>query len=135
MPEFFGEQIRVVDDVSDFAIMEFAEVAEGVDQHALAGMAAMYRLLQEIVHPDDWAKFRAAARKNKASSGDVLPLIVQAVEAASARPTERPSDSLDGPPSIATSLTDGSAGEALEMLAGRPDLQLMVVQAQEARSA
>lgn len=132
---FFGEPIRLADTVSEWALMEFAEVAETVDDASLAGMAAVMRLLKESVLAEDWLKFRALARTNKASVEDCMPVVVAVYTTETGRPTVRPSDSSDGPPATSTNSTDVSAGVAVAALAGRPDLQLMVLSAQEARSA
>ena len=132
---FFGETIRLADSVSEWALMEFAEAAEQVDDASLAGMAAVMRLLKESVLAEDWGKFRDLARTNKASIEDCMPVVVAVFTAETGRPTVRPSDSSDGPPATSTSSTDVSAGVAVRALAGRPDLQLMVLNAQEARSA
>ena len=132
---FFGETIRLADSVSEWALMEFAEAAETVDDASLAGMAAVMRLLKVSVLPADWSKFRDLARANSASVEDCMPVVVEVFTAETGRPTVRPSDSSDGPPATSTNSTDASAGVAVRALAGRPDLQLMVLQAQEARSA
>ena len=67
--EFCGESFDLNDEVSEFALMEFAEAAaDGLDADAMAGMAAMMRLIKECVVKADVARFLKSARKNRAES-------------------------------------------------------------------
>ena len=94
---FFGEQIRVADEVGLMPIMDFAAAAAGgVDTADMAGLAAIRSMLQDCIAEDDWAQFAALSKKNKAD-GELLLAVVQAVmEVISGRPTEQPSDSSSG---------------------------------------
>ena len=138
--EFFGEQFALEDTMSEFALMEFAEVAEsGVGQNGMAGMAAILRLIRSCIVDEDAVDddgkpcapfgiqhFLASARKHRASHDDLIPVLDVAFNGVTERPTSRPSDSSDGPPSIALKSVSVSEDKGLELLNGRPDLQLAV---------
>lgn len=128
--EFFGEQIALADEISEWALMEFAEAAEHTDEASLGGYAAVMRLLEEAVAAQDWQRFRSLARKNKATSAQCMPAVVAVFEAQTDRPTSRPAVSSDGPPATAPSSTVGSSS-LVTSLSGRPDLQVAVLRARE----
>ena len=131
--EFFCESFDLNAEVSEFALMEFAEAAaDGLDADAMAGMAAMMRLIKECVVPADVARFLKSARKNRASSKDLIPVLEATFGQVTERPTSLPSGSSDGQPAIVPSSVASAADRALEHFAGRPDLQLAV---QHSRSA
>ena len=131
--EFFGEQFDLNETVSEFALMEFAEAAaDGLDANAMAGMAAMMRLIKECVVKADVPRFLKSARKNRAGSEDLLPILKATFEQVTERPTGLPSDSSDGQTVIVPSSVVKPADKGLEHFAGRPDLQLAV---QHSRSA
>lgn len=132
---FFGEEFNLADEVSEWALMEFAESAEAAEHETLAAAAAIMRLLKEVVAPEDWVRFRSVARKNKAGVDDCLPLVVAVWEGKTVRPTERPADSSDGPSSTEPRSMSDSAARAIDLLPGRPDLQRLVLLTQEAKSA
>ena len=131
--EFFGESFDLNDTVSEFALMEFAEAAaDGLDADAMAGMAAMMRLIKECIVEADLARFLKSARANRARSEDLLPIFKATFEQVTERPTGLPSDSSDGQTVIVPSSVVKPADKGLEHFAGRPDLQLAV---QHSRSA
>ena len=131
--EFFGESFALNAEVSEFALMEFAEAAaDGLDADAMAGMAAMMRLIKECIVPADVARFLKSARKNRAESKDLLPILTATFEQVTEHPTGLPSDSSDGQTVIVPSSVVKPADRGLEHFAGRPDLQLAV---QHSRSA
>lgn len=131
--EFFGENFDLNAEVSEFALMEFAEAAaDGLDADAMAGMAAMMRLIKECIVPADVARFLKSARKNRASSKDLIPVLEATFGQVTERPTSQPSGSSDGLPVIEPSSVASSVDRGLERLAGRPDLQLAVLHARSA---
>lgn len=133
---FYGETFTLVDEVGDFAFMEFAEAAERVDTESLAGLAAIMRLLKAAVVPEEWARFQSSARKNRATVEVCMGLVMELFEQEAARPTGRPSVSSDGPRSIEPKSAAGSSSVVTRLVGqGRPDLALIAVRAQEARSA
>ncbi|GAC1374662.1 MAG: hypothetical protein NVSMB4_02350 [Acidimicrobiales bacterium] len=136
--DFFGTTLRLNSEgVSEFALMEFATAAnEGQDGDTSQGMASLYRLVVDCVHPEDVGKFKATARKNRAKAADLMPLVEATFAAVAERPTGQPADSTDGLPPVSTEASSESkhaAKDSLEeVLPGRPDLQLAVLRAREA---
>ena len=133
---FFGETFSLADTVSEIAVMEFAEAAsDGLDGDTMEGLAALMRLIKECIVEDERKKFMVHARKSHAGSTDLVKIIEAALGDQIDRPTERPSDSSDGPSSIAPKSAANSVDRGLEHFAGRPDLQLAVVRQRESLSA
>lgn len=131
--EFFGEQFALSESVPEFALMEFAEAAsDGLDAEMMAGLAAMMRLLKECIAVDDVGRFLKSARKNHASSAELIPVLKAAFQDATERPTSLPSDSSDGQPVIVQSSVVKPADKGLEHFNGRPDLQLAVLHTRSA---
>lgn len=138
MIDFEGETFRVADKVGLMPLMRFATIARsGVDANELEGLAAMYDLLEQCIHPDDWARFTDHATKVRASGDDLNDVVARAMAEVAKRPTGRPSVSSDGPRAIEPSSTvdSSSPGTArvIDMFneQGRPDLALMVRKRQE----
>lgn len=126
--QFFGETFRLVDEPSEWAMLEFAEAAGGSDANELAGLAAVMRLLRATVHEDDWQRFSAAARKNNAKiDRDLMPLVVAVFTGATDRPTVQPSGSSDGLLTTAPSSTADSSSPVTDPWRGaRPELLALV---------
>lgn len=136
--EFFGEQYRCADKIGLMPLMRFAKVAKsGVDTNELEALAVMYDMIEQCLADDEWARFEAAADKNRADGDDLMKVVSDVFEVVSNRPTSRPSESSDGPQTTSERSTAGSSDTeaAMRVLQGRPDLQVAVLRAQEARSA
>ena len=146
--EFKGEKFGAEFPVPPMALMEFAHIAAGdVDSSDLQGFAAMYDLLESVIKPEDWGRFRRHAKKSRATDRDLQELVIKVVTGQTDRPTQRPSDSSDGP--VSTEQKSESAPEPLPSAeeplharvirmhekAGRPDKALIVLQAQEQQMA
>jgi hypothetical protein len=131
--EFFGEQFDLNESVSEWALMEFAEAAaDGEDADMMAGLAAMMRLIKECVVQTQVSRFLQVARKNRAASKDLIPVLEATFKATTERPTSQPSDSSDGLSVIEPSSVASYDVRGLERLNGRPDLQLAVLHARSA---
>lgn len=134
--DFCGEQFAVADRIGAMPLMRFAKVAQaGVDSDDLAGLAAMYDLLEQCLSPKDWHRFQQVADRERVDSEVLMQFVAKVMGMVTDRPTERPSDSSDGLPSTVPNSTVVSSSPVIARLKGRPDLQLMVLQAQEARAA
>ncbi len=96
---FAGQKFRVAEEVGAMPLLRFAAAADaGLDSDTLNGLVAMQEMIRDTIHPEDWTRFQRVATEAKAS-GEVLMAICQALyQAISARPTDRPTDSSDGPP-------------------------------------
>jgi hypothetical protein len=145
--EFFGAKYRLSDPEDyQWAMLEFADAATGgADAATLEGLSAIMAMLKAAIHPDDWTRFRTAARKNKARvDRDLMPVVVSAFsQEVTDRPTGRSSDSSDGPkvtPDTSAAVSSSMDEPHLRVIKrledeGRPDKAEMVLLAQEARSA
>lgn len=134
--EFFGERFTIADRIGLMPLMRFAKVAQaGVDSADLAGLAAMYDLLEQCLAEDEWRRFQVCADKNRADGEQLMGVVAEVMGKLSARPTSRPSGSSDGPSIIEPRSEAGSSSAVMDRLSGRPDLQLMVMRAQEARAS
>ena len=143
--DFFGESFRLVDEPSEWAMLEFASIAGGTDSSELAGLAAIMRLLEASVDEADWERFKTVARKNKAKiERDLMPVVVAVFQGETERPTPPPSDSSAGRPATAPNSTVAFSpavpprpvGDRYDQMIqelngeGRPDLALFVRDAQ-----
>jgi hypothetical protein len=138
--EFFGEGFHFKPtDEYQWEMLEFADALQngGADGSLLSGAAAVYSLLKAAIVDDEWARFRAAAKKNHAQTErDLMPIVVRAFQHKTERPTVRPSDSSDGPPATPENSERASSLRVVKRLEeqGRPDMAVMVLMAEEARS-
>lgn len=94
---FFGEEIRVADEIGLMPIMDFAEAADaGLDAGQMEGLAAIRRMLRDCIEPEDWPRFHATAVSNKADANLLLEVVQTVMEVVTGRPTDRDSDSPSG---------------------------------------
>ena len=132
--DFLGAEFKVADKVGALPLMRFAKVARaGVDASELEGLAAMYDLLGQVIHPDDWARFENHADREHADGDQLLALVQEVFALMAARPTGRSSDSSGGPQTIEPSSPVDSSSPVIHRLneQGRPDLALLVRKRQE----
>jgi hypothetical protein len=133
---FFGESFTIAERIGLMPLMRFAKVAQsGVDSNELAGLAAMYDLLEQCIAEQDWQRFQDTADSNRADGDELMAVVSEVMEKLTERPTKRPSDSSAGPQPTAPSSTAASSSPVIDRLEGRPDLQLIVKQAEQARAA
>lgn len=143
--DLFGEKFAVSgEEIPKFLIAELAlAIADQPDTGSMPVDTALMRILKVCIRSQDWSRFRKAASAASADGEALIEVIGavtkarRAVEDVTGRPTERPSDSSGGSPSTVARSTDGSSSPVIARLEGkgRPDLALMVTQAQEARVA
>lgn len=132
---YFGHTIRVHPDFSDVVFLEsFAESAAAVD---VGQVEAVNTMMRTLIHPEDFEQFWKLVRANRQQTEDLATLAMDIMESITDRPTERPSDSSDGPRSTDENSPVVSSSPVVRRLEsqGRPDLALMVVQTQEHLSA
>jgi hypothetical protein len=60
------------------------------------GLPAAFHVLEDIVHPDDWAEFRKFAREEHVEPDELADFINAAMEGLAGRPTVGPSGSSTG---------------------------------------
>lgn len=135
--EFHGVQYPIADEIGLMPQMRFAKLAQRQDRDPSSvseqdSLVAMYDLLEQCLDPAAWPAFEAAAIEYRTSGDDLMKVVQQAFLANTGRPTRRRSDSSPGPSNTEPSSTSSPAARAIGHLAGRPDLQLVVMRAQEA---
>ncbi len=87
-----SQEIRLADEVGIMPLMEWAASSD-VDVASADGLRAVYHVLQDAIHEDQWAEFRRFARDHKLSADTLLDFTNSALEALAGRPTEEPSGS------------------------------------------
>lgn len=135
---FAGEEFEVADKIGLMPLMRFAHLARaGVDADDMEGLDAMYSLLRQCLTDDAWLRFEDAATRSRADGDELMAVVKEAIAVMTARPTGRPSDSSDGPQIMSENSADDSSSQVIARLErqGRPDLALMVTQAQEYRAS
>ena len=111
--DFLGEQFRVADRVGALPLMRFAKLAKtGLDTDRMEGLVAVYDLLGQVIHAEDWARFEQHADQHHAGGDELLELVAAALAAVADRPTGRLSDSSDGPRITEPSSTVASSSPA-----------------------
>ena len=88
-------EFRLADNVGIMPLMEWAAASDR-DVASADGLRAVYYVLEDAVHEDDWAEFRKYAREAKVDAGELLDFANAALEALAGRPTEAASGSSDG---------------------------------------
>lgn len=110
--EFEGKEFGIADKVGLMPLMEFAYHANsGIDTSDMGALAAIYEMLKDCIHPEEWDKFRAHAKHVKAGAEELMPVVQQTVELLTARPTSPESDSSSPSRQMSPSLTDTSSGQ------------------------
>jgi hypothetical protein len=80
-------EFRLAEDVGIMPLMEWAAASDR-DVASADGLRAVFYVLQDAVHEDDWAEFRKFAREEKVDAGELLEFANAALEALAGRPTE-----------------------------------------------
>jgi hypothetical protein len=105
-----GHSYRVAEKVGLMPLLKFAHAAnEGIDSQDIEGLNAIYEMLNDCIHEKDWDRFQKEMTKEKAFVDDLLPVVQQAIQIISARPTGEPSDSSTSSDSTTDGLTDDSS--------------------------
>jgi hypothetical protein len=74
-------------------LMEWSVANDSENPELAPQLAAMYYLLEDLVLPEDWDRFRKHARKTRAKIDDYLAFQRAAAEVITAVPTEEPAGS------------------------------------------
>jgi hypothetical protein len=135
--EWKGETFAIAEEVGVMSRIWFGKLAsEGTDSDELEGLAAMSDMLEDSLADGEYPRFRAHARKVKASTAEILNLCRDTMAALAQRPTLRPSDSSDGPVAASETSSDDPVARVIARIPEtRPDLRLIVAQGAQARAA
>lgn len=118
-------------------MIRLAQLAKrGVDANEMDGLAALGDCLQTTLASDaEYDRLMDYATRERLDGDELMEALQVFLAVIAARPTRRPSESSDGPVGDSPRSTGDSVSRVLNRYDGRPDLQLAVVQAQEARVA
>jgi len=118
-----GRMFRIADRIGLMPLAEFAYHANsGMDTGDIGALAAIYEMLQDCIHPDDWAAFRRYAKEIKADTEDLMDTVNQTVELLTANPTGKESDFSQPSPRTSDSLTESYSNPAAKDLISVPEL-------------
>lgn len=108
--ECMGERYLIGDKVGLMPLMRFASASKaGIDSNEMEGLVAMYDMLRDCIHADDWDRFERDMTAKRAEGDDLMPVVGRVIEMLTARPTKRASDSSPGPSSTPGPSTAGSS--------------------------
>lgn len=133
--EYFDNEIRVNPNLSELDVLDFMENAVSIDLEDPEAILVVKGFLRALIHPEDFTAFWQAAREHRQRVEDVQMVAKAIIEAVTGRPTTQPSGSSRGLPTTGPKSRGVKSNKVLARLDGRPDLQLAVVKAQEARHA
>jgi hypothetical protein len=135
---FFEHTLRVNPGFGELELADFLEAAAVVDEdNATASMALLKNVMRAAVHPEDFDTFWTTAKRERQGIADLMGILIALVEAVTDRPTERPSDSSDGPQQTSLGSVANSSSQVIRRLEveGRPSIALMVRQAEDSRAS
>jgi hypothetical protein len=146
-----AQDVELPDDLEAMSTSEMATVINSM----AAVTAAIYRLMKDLIHPEDWDEFWRLAKENGQQNSDLMQLSrdiqAEVAKAQSGFPTGPPSDSSPTPlPTKPRSSASGPSrrdrrisarygspvrrkqirAQAMEHLSGRPDLKVALLRSQ-----
>jgi hypothetical protein len=129
---WLGREWHTHPDLSMLAEVDLVEKALELDEGDPRQMTFIKDQMRLVVHEDDFDQFWEVARKSGQEIDDFQQLTGAIFAGIAGRPTGRPDDSSPGPQTTGPKSADDSSSEDAVIqrrLAGRPDLQLAVYQA------
>jgi hypothetical protein len=103
---------RIAGSVGLMPLLRFAHAAKaGLDTDDMEGMAALYDMISDCVHPDDWRAFQDYATVTKAEDDDLMAFVSKAMEVISARPRKRRGSSSGTSPRTLPRSKDSSSAQ------------------------
>jgi hypothetical protein len=88
-----GRTFRLSDRIGFMTVMEFAAIQADGELTDSVFALLMFRMMKDLVHPQEWDAFRAHTRDAKCSAADFTQFQNAALEAITARPTGAPAAS------------------------------------------
>lgn len=132
--DYFGAEITANPSLTDLHYLDFMEKVSGLAPSDPASLRFVKDFARTCLADGEFERFWTLALENKQSQEDVFAALMEVLEASTTRPTELPSDSSAGQQETETR-SAGVSSSLAERLEGRPDLQLVVKQAAEARAS
>lgn len=126
---FYGETFTTSERVGLMPLMRYAAAEKSGDY--MGGLVALHDLLEQCIDPAEWGRFQLVAERERADEDALTDVVRDVIEALATRPTERSSDSSDGPVTVTSPDAASRLVSDFESK-GRPDLALLVTQAASA---
>lgn len=130
---WFGATIRISYDFGELVFTDWVEEFGGLAATDPKSIASVKTLMRRSLHPDDFEEFWRLAVAHRQTSEQLAELFNSILQVMAERPTVRLSGSSAGPPPTGPSYAADSPLRVMDRLEaeGRPDLALVVAQAQE----
>lgn len=133
---FLGEKFRIAENVGAMPGLAFADASKrGLDSGDLAGMAAMYRMIRDVIHrpklfddngkrvvdevtgkpafdESEWRRFEEHATDEQADGEDLMEFVGEAMAVISARPPKRRGNSSASSPTTSPRSKGSSSSPA-----------------------
>jgi len=95
-----GTEFKAVAELAPLDLAEFARLArDGIDSESVQGAAIIADILGAVLGEATYQQFRAHCRRHQTPPEKIVAIIGDLIGDLGERPTGRPSDSSDGPPS------------------------------------
>lgn len=106
---------RIAHSVGLMPLLRFAWAGKkGMDTEDMEGLAALYTMIRDCVHPDDWEDFQEYATETRADDEDLMAFVQRAMEVITSRPRKpRGSSSATSPPTSAKSKGSSSRPDSV----------------------
>jgi hypothetical protein len=106
--EFKGEKFGVADEIGAIPMLMWA-AASDTDTEDPAGLAAIWVMLEDCIHEDDWKRLVKHGLKTKAQGDELMELINRAMELITGNPTEEDNGSSGGASKTSARSTAGTS--------------------------
>jgi hypothetical protein len=130
--DFKGEKFEPREHVNSMRSLHLAKLARDgakaneykAGEAVMQNMAALYDLVEHVLQAEDFGRFMDLCDREGVDNGELYTFTGQMIAAVSERPTERSSDSSDGPGTTPESSGSRLVELATERFPGRPDMQM-----------
>lgn len=132
---YFDTELRINPELTDADMFDFMEMAGDLDEQDPRAALALKNLMRQVF-ADDFDRFWSLAKQHRQSVDQRMTVVMKVIEAVSARPTGRSTDSAGGPKTTAaTSMVDFAAAAQRKLEeAGRPDLAVAALRFKQAQA-
>jgi hypothetical protein len=130
--EFKGQEFEPREHVNRMRSLHLAKLArdgakvddDKAGEAVMQNMAALYELVEHVLRPEDFGRFMDLCDSEGVDDGELYTFTGKMIGVAAERPTERSSDSSDGPSTTPESSGSRLVELATERFPGRPDMQM-----------
>jgi hypothetical protein len=86
--DFKGEKFHVAEKIGAMALIAWGKAAD-LDESGNEALIAVYDMLEDVIHEDEFKRFKRVALKSKADMEELMNLLSAAMEMVSGNPTEQ----------------------------------------------